>query len=69
MVQNVKAGLMWKNVHIERSMKTFFSQLIASFITSTCNTKCLEERFSILSSFAQKLQLKQAEEYQVYFGP
>ena len=29
-----------------------------SLITSTCNTKCLEERILILSSFAQKLQLK-----------
>ena len=49
-------------------MKTFLLTVIVSLITSTCNTKCLEERILILSSFSQKLQLKQAEEGQVFLS-
>ena len=48
--------------------QTIFRKIV-SLIASTCNTKYLEERILILSSFAQKLQLKQAEEGQVYFDP
>ena len=39
-----------------------------SVITSACNTEYLEEIIWISSLFAQKLQFKQAEEYQAYFG-
>ena len=42
--------------------KLSFRLLIVTLITSMCNTKYLEERILILSSLAQKLQFKPAEE-------
>ena len=46
-----------------------FWLFMVSLLTSTCNTKRLEEIIWISSSLALKLQLKQAEEGQVYFNP
>ena len=57
------------NVQIICTLKNWckisFLQLIVSLITSKCVTKYLEERILILSSLAQKLQLKKFD----YFWP